>query len=89
MKSKPILISPLITLCLLSLALILPAALAETKSIGEPGRDSKKPNPLKNVYFGEQHMHTRNSFDAFTVGVNQTWEQAYRFAMGEEVMTIE
>ncbi len=30
-------------------------------------------------------MHTRNSFDAFTVGVGQTWEQAYRFAMGEEV----
>ena len=30
-------------------------------------------------------MHTRNSFDAFTAGVNQTWEDAYRFAMGEEV----
>jgi len=40
---------------------------------------------MRNVYFGEQHMHTRNSFDAFTVGVGQTWEQAYRFAMGEEV----
>jgi hypothetical protein len=59
--------------------------MAEAKSIGEPGRKSGKPNPLKNVYFGEQHLHTRNSFDAFTVGVNQTWEQAYRFAMGEEV----
>ncbi len=44
-----------------------------------------KPNPLKNVYFGEQHMHTRNSFDAFTIGVSQTWEDAYRFAMGEEI----
>jgi hypothetical protein len=54
-------------------------------SVGEPGRESKKPNPLKNVYFGEEHMHTRNSFDAFTVGVNQTWEQAYRYAKGEEV----
>ena len=54
--------------------------------IGEPGRSSDGPNPLKNVYFGEQHMHTRNSFDAFTVGVSQTWEDAYRFAMGEEVV---
>jgi hypothetical protein len=54
-------------------------------TIGEPGRSSGKKNSLKNVYFGEQHMHTRNSFDAFTVGVNQTWEQAYRFGMGEEV----
>ena len=39
--------------------------------IGEPGRASGKPNPLKNVYFGEEHMHTRNSFDAFTIGVNR------------------
>jgi hypothetical protein len=30
-------------------------------------------------------MHTRNSFDAFTAGVTQTWEDAYRFGRGEEV----
>lgn len=52
---------------------------------GEPGRGQDGPNPLKNVYFGEEHMHTRNSFDAFTVNVTGTWEDAYRFAMGEEV----
>jgi hypothetical protein len=61
------------------------AIAADTGAIGEPGRESGKPNPLKNVYFGEQHMHTRNSFDAFTAGVTQTWEQAYRFGRGEEV----
>ena len=60
-------------------------SLALAQSVGEPGRDGSKPNPLRNVYFGEQHMHTRNSFDAFTVGVTQTWEQAYRFGRGEEV----
>ncbi len=54
-------------------------------SVGEPGRESGAPNPLKNVYFGEQHMHTRNSFDAFTIGVNQTWDQAYDYAKGKEV----
>jgi len=54
-------------------------------STGEPDRGSGKANPLKNVYFGEQHLHTQNSFDAFTVGVLQTWEDAYRFAMGEEI----
>jgi hypothetical protein len=54
-------------------------------SSGEPGRSTGKANPLKNVYFGEQHMHTRNSFDAFTIGVNQTWEQAYDYAKGKEV----
>ena len=59
---------------LLQLTTVLLAALsvnglalaADTGAIGEPGRESGKPNPLKNVYFGEQHMHTRNSFDAFT-----------------------
>lgn len=54
-------------------------------SIGEPGRGERGKNPLKNVYFGEEHLHTRNSFDAFTIGVNQTWDDAYNFAKGEEV----
>ena len=46
---------------------------------------AEEPNPLRNVYFGEEHMHTRNSFDAFTIGVNQTWDDAYNFAKGKEV----
>ena len=49
------------------------------------GAAQVKSNPLKDVYFGEEHMHTRNSFDAFTVGVTATWEDAYRFARGEEI----
>jgi len=52
------------------------------QSIGEPGREEGKPNPLKNVYFGEQHLHTQNSFDAWTVDVRGTWAEAYEFAMG-------
>ncbi len=68
----------------LTIALASPAIFA-ADSAGEPGRGSKGPNPLKNVYFGEQHMHTRNSFDAFTIGVNQTWDQAYEYAKGKEV----
>ncbi len=59
-------------------------ALAED-SMGEPGREAGKPNPLKNVYFGEQHMHTSSSFDAFTIGVTATWDDAYRYGKGEEV----
>ena len=51
--------------------------------VGEPGRTSGKPNPLKNVYFGEQHLHTQNSFDAWTVGVRGTWAEAYEFALGK------
>ena len=55
-------------------------------SVGEPGRSSGEANPLKNVYFGEEHMHTRNSFDAFTIGVNQTWDDAYNYAKGKEII---
>ena len=69
---------------LLGSVLLAGTALA-ADSIGEPGRSAGKKNPLKNVYFGEEHMHTRNSFDAFTIGVNQTWDDAYRYAKGEEV----
>ena len=37
-------------------------------STGEPGSDSTGPNPLRNVYFGEQHLHTAASPDSFSVG---------------------
>ena len=48
--------------------------------------EANKPNPLRNVYFGEQHLHTQASPDAFVVGTRGTWEDAYRYAMGEEIV---
>jgi hypothetical protein len=54
-------------------------------SMGEPGRDAGGKNPLKNVYFGEQHMHTINSFDAFATGTRTSWDEAYEWALGKEV----
>ena len=53
--------------------------------IGEPGRSSGKKNPLNNVYFGEQHLHTSASPDAFVIGVRGTWEDAYNWALGKEI----
>ncbi len=37
------------------------------------------------VYFGDTHLHTSNSSDAFGLGVRLGPEEALRFAMGEEV----
>ena len=54
-----------------------PASAQDTKPAPDPAK--------RQVFFGEEHMHTRNSFDAFTIGVNQTWEQAYDYAKGKEV----
>ena len=79
--SKIVLNSLVLAIFLVSL----PAFCLAADSTGEPGRSSKGPNPLKNVYFGEEHMHTRNSFDAFTAGVSATWDDAYNFAKGKEI----
>lgn len=40
-------------------------------------------NPNKNAYFGDLHIHTRNSFDAYIFNVRVTPDDVYRFAMGE------
>jgi len=39
------------------------------------------------VFFGDTHHHTANSGDAFMAGNRLTPEQAYRFALGEEVVS--
>lgn len=60
------------------------ALAVDADPVGEPGRSASGKNPLKNVYFGEQHIHTRNSPDAFAMGTRGTWDDVYRYAMGEE-----
>jgi hypothetical protein len=40
-------------------------------------------DPLKNVYWGELHVHTVESMDAVLFGTTATVEDAYRFARGE------
>jgi hypothetical protein len=40
-------------------------------------------DPLKNVYWGDTHVHTHESFDAALFGTTLTLEDAYRFAKGE------
>lgn len=43
------------------------------------------PNPLRNVYFGDLHLHTRNSFDAYIFNVRATPEDAYAYAKGQSI----
>jgi Protein of unknown function (DUF3604) len=43
-------------------------------------------NPLRNLYFGETHMHTAYSLDAFIGGTRQSPSDAYRAAKGETVI---
>ena len=43
-------------------------------------------NPLRNAYFGETHLHTAYSLDAYIGGARITPDDAYRFAKGEEMI---
>lgn len=45
-----------------------------------------KDNSEKNLYYGETHMHTAYSLDAFIGGTHQTPDDAYRAAKGETVI---
>ena len=39
----------------------------------------------KNAYFGDLHVHTKNSFDASIVGTRTNADDAYRFAQGATI----
>lgn len=49
----------------------------------EPREPCAVSSPLRNLYFGDLHVHTSFSFDAHAFDVNVTPEDAYRFARGE------
>ncbi|MEK9824073.1 MAG: DUF3604 domain-containing protein [Gammaproteobacteria bacterium] len=40
-------------------------------------------NALRNAYFGDTHIHTRYSFDAYLMGTRATPDDAYAFAKGD------
>ena len=53
-----------------------------------PGGTYKAPAPpaQRRAYFGEMHLHTTMSFDAWSFGTRITPDQAYKFGRGETVM---
>ena len=42
--------------------------------------------PERRAYFGDLHVHTKYSFDAFIFGTRADPDDAYRFAKGESLM---
>ena len=57
-------------------------------SEGSAGETAKtiESNPLRNAYFGDLHVHTTWSFDAFMFGNRTTPDDAYRFAKGDTIL---
>jgi len=85
-------------LLLVSAALVLSVAACSKKNAEAPAATQSgqqqatqsaparpAPNPIKNAYFGDLHLHTSYSMDAFAFGTRTTPEDSYRYAMGETV----
>ena len=43
-------------------------------------------NSLRKAFFGDLHIHTRYSFDAYLMGTRATPDDAYRFGKGEMIL---
>src|SRR5262245_43407363 len=63
------------------------AGLALAPWLAAPGVAlAQQPNTDRNFYFGETHVHTSWSFDAFTFGNTKTTPaDGYRYAKGEPI----
>jgi len=70
---------------LLMLSALINANAFAADSAGEPDRSAGGKNPLNNVYFGEQHLHTQNSPDAYAMGTRNTTDDAYNFCKGKAI----
>lgn len=61
---------------------------ADTQSADSAASESARTpgySETRNAYFGDLHIHTRNSFDAYIFNVRRTADDAYRFAKGETI----
>ncbi|MGB0906924.1 MAG: DUF3604 domain-containing protein [Maricaulaceae bacterium] len=61
-----------------------PTKAAETSATELAGRTAGY-SADKNAYFGDLHIHTKNSFDAYIFNVRTTPDDVYRFAKGQSV----
>ena len=77
---------PLIHILPIGVALLALAACNKATSMnGKTEADIKLAAYPERVYWGDTHLHTSNSVDAFAFGVKLGPEEALRFARGEEV----
>ena len=53
----------------------------------DPQEDIEQ-NPLRNAYFGDLHVHTMYSFDAFLFGTRRNPDDAYEFAKGKPLTLL-
>jgi Protein of unknown function (DUF3604) len=68
---------------------LLSAIIGFVMSIASVSAQEKTPavrvNPQRDAYYGDLHLHTSYSFDAYLMGTKVDPDEAYRFAKGEVV----
>lgn len=62
-----------------------PQEVAAVEVVPEAAGEAVPSNPLRDVYFGDTHIHTILSFDAYLMGTRNTPDDAYEFAKGAAI----
>lgn len=68
-----------VKLAMLAVAVLYAASFLDAQQSGQA------PNPLRNAYFGDLHVHTSYSLDAYSFGNRNDPRSAYRYGRGEAV----
>ena len=72
-------LSRAVKLAMLAAAVLYAASLLDAQQSGQ------SPNPSRNAYFGDLHVHTSYSLDAYSFGNRNDPRSAYRYGRGEAV----
>ena len=81
MSVRPVLLAAAACICG-----VLPAGAEQTSTPPGVAYRSNIPAAQRRVFYGELHLHTSQSFDAWTFGTKVTPDMAYKFGRGETVM---
>ena len=63
-------------------------AISDSLPTVEKSQAAVERNPQREAYFGDLHVHTKNSFDAYIFNTRTTPDDAYRFAKGEAIGAV-